>query len=179
MGLIIRPVQCDDLPRITAIYNHAISHGTASFEIDTLNERQMSDRIGRLVDGGFPVIVAHGDNTVFGYAYAGAYRSRPAYRYTVEDSIYLGADVQGRGIGLALLNDLIGRATRKGFRQMFAVIGDSANRPSIRIHEKAGFTHVGVFRHAGYKFGRWLDTVHMQRPLGAGATTPPDSDAAK
>jgi L-amino acid N-acyltransferase YncA len=126
-----------------------------------------------LLDGGFPYLVAEIDGALAGYAYAGPYRTRPAYRFTVEDSIYIDPAAQRRGVGRALLDRLIEEATRRGFRQMIAVIGDSRQTPSIELHRAAGFRMVGNFENVGYKFERWLDSVLMQRALGDGASTKP------
>jgi phosphinothricin acetyltransferase len=133
----------------------------------------MARRYEALRSGGYPYLVAQLEREIMGYAYAGPYRARPAYRWTVEDSIYIAPAAQRRGIGRALLDRLIAEADLGGFRQMLAVIGDSANVGSIELHRAAGFRLVGTFDNTGFKFGRWLDTVLMQRPLGTGATTPP------
>jgi L-amino acid N-acyltransferase YncA len=171
--LSLRPAAPDDIPAITRIYAEAVQHGTASFELDPPDEAEMARRQQALFDGGFPYFVAEIDGHVIGYAYAGPYRARPAYRFTVEDSIYIDPAAQGRGVGRALLARLIEEATRRGFRQMIAVIGDSAHQPSIALHRAAGFRMVGNFENVGYKFERWLDSVLMQRPLGDGARTKP------
>ena len=133
----------------------------------------MMRRMRALLDGGFPYLAAELDGDVVGYAYAGPYRTRPAYRFTVEDSIYVDPKAQGRGIGRGLLDRLIAESTNRGFRLMVAVIGDSAQTPSIELHRAAGFTMVGAFENIGFKFDRWLDSVLMQRALGEGATTKP------
>src|SRR5262249_21046441 len=122
---------------------------------------------------GFPYLVAEADGTVAGYAYAGPYRPRPAYRWSVEDSVYVAPALHRRGVGRALLDRLVTDAEQRGFRQMIAVIGDSAQAPSIELHRAAGFHHIGAIENVGYKFGRWLDTVLMQRALGLGASAPP------
>ncbi len=177
MSVVIRPVGDDDAQAITRIYDYAVRHGTASFETEPPDCAQMRRRIAHLVEAGYPFLVAQQNHTstVLGYAYAGPYRERSAYRYSLEDSVYLAPDAQKQGIGLKLLETLVARAQAAGFRQMFATIGDSANTASIRVHEKAGFYHIGTFRNAGYKFERWLDTVFMQRPLGLGSSCPPDT----
>ena len=162
-----------DLPAITRIYAHAVAYGTASFELEPPSEDEMTRRMRALLDGGFPYWIAELDGTVVGYAYAGPYRARPAYRFTVEDSIYVDPKAQGRGIGRALLDRLIADSTSRGFRLMIAVIGDSAQTPSIELHRAAGFKMVGTFENVGFKFDRWLDSVLMQRALGEGATTKP------
>ena len=134
----------------------------------------MARRQRTLVDGGYPYIVAEIDGTLAGYAYAGPYRPRPASRFSVEDSIYVDPNAQRRGVGRVLLEHLIEECERLGFRQMIAVIGDSAQAPSIELHRALGFRMIGAVENVGYKFGRWLDSVNMQRALGAGATTKPD-----
>jgi L-amino acid N-acyltransferase YncA len=169
----IRPAQPRDLAAITRIYDHAVRHGTASFEIEPPDEREMARRYEALRAGGYPYLVAELDGAIVGYAYAGPYRARAAYRWSVEDTIYVAPSSQRRGIGRALLERLIADAEAGGFRQMIAVIGDSANASSIELHRAAGFRMVGTFDNVGFKFGRWLDSVLMQRPLGTGATAMP------
>jgi L-amino acid N-acyltransferase YncA len=169
----IRPSQVSDLAAITWIYDHAVRHGTASFEIEPPDEREMARRYEALRAGGYPYLVAELNNEIMGYAYAGPHRARPAYRWSVEDSVYIAPASQRRGIGRALLERLIAEAEAGGFRQMIAVIGDSANAASIELHRTAGFRMVGTFDNVGFKFGRWLDSVLMQRTLGSGATTMP------
>ena len=169
----IRPAQPRDLAGITRIYDHAVRHGTASFEIEPPDEREMARRYEALRAGGYPYLVAELDGAIVGYAYAGPYRARAAYRWSVEDTIYVAPSSQRRGIGRALLERLIADAEAGGFRQMIAVIGDSANASSIELHRAAGFRMVGTFDNVGFKFGRWLDSVLMQRPLGTGATAMP------
>jgi L-amino acid N-acyltransferase YncA len=171
--IAIRPAALADIPAITRIYAHAVKHGTASFELEPPDEAEMTRRMQALLDGGFPYIVAENGSELAGYAYAGPYRTRPAYRFTVEDSIYVDPNAHRRGIGRVLLARLIEESERRGFRQMLAVIGDSANAPSIEVHRAAGFRMVGNFENVGFKFGRWLDSVLMQRDLGAGAKTLP------
>jgi phosphinothricin acetyltransferase len=153
---------------ITGIYAEAVRHGTASFEIDPPDSDEMLRRCRALASGGFPYLVAEGAGAVVGFAYAGPYRMRPAYRWTVEDSVYVAAPAQRRGVGRALLAALIAESEVKGFRQMIAVIGDSAQAPSMALHRAAGFRSVGTLESVGFKFGRWLDSVLMQRPLGPG-----------
>ena len=162
-----------DLAAVTAIYRHAVLHGSASFELAPPDEAEMARRHAAILAGGFPWLVARLDGRVAGFAYAGPYRQRPAYAATVENSVYVAPDLQGRGIGRALLAQLIGEAEDRGFRQMIAVIGDSANRASIGLHAALGFSHAGVLRSVGWKHGRWLDSVLMQRDLGAGDRQPP------
>jgi L-amino acid N-acyltransferase YncA len=170
----IRPATPADIPAITRIYAHAVKHGTASFELEPPDETEMARRQRTLVDRGYPYIVAEVDDALAGYAYAGPYRPRPAYRYSVEDSIYVDPNAQRRGVGRVLLEHLIEECERQGFRQMIAVIGDSAQTASIELHRALGFRMIGAVENVGYKFGRWLDSVNMQRALGAGATTKPD-----
>jgi len=169
----IRPAEPRDIAAITAIYDAAVRYGTASFEIDPPDDKEMRRRYEALRAGGYPYLVAEAGGMIMGYAYAGPYRDRPAYRWSIEDSVYIAQQSQRRGLGRALLARLIADAQKAGFRQMIAVIGDSANAASIELHRAAGFRMVGTFDHIGFKFGRWLDTVLMQRPLGQGATTPP------
>jgi len=176
----IRPAEPRDLGAITRIYDDAVRHGTASFEIEPPNEREMARRYEALRAGGYPYLVAELDGEIMGYAYAGPYHARPAYRWSVEDSIYVAPASQRRGIGRALLERLIAEAEMGGFRQMVAVIGDSANVASVELHRAAGFRMVGTFDNVGFKFGRWLDSVLMQRPLGPGATElPPAAPAVR
>jgi L-amino acid N-acyltransferase YncA len=169
----LRPATAADIPAITAIYRPAVLTGTASFELEPPAEDEMLRRFRAIVDGGYPYFVAELDGRVAGYAYAGAYRTRPAYRFTVENSVYIAPDAQGKGVGRALLAALIDTCTRQGFRLMVAVIGDSANFASIALHRRAGFTFCGTIHSVGYKFGRWLDSVIMQLPLGQGDTSAP------
>lgn len=169
----IRPTAEADLPSITAIYEHAVRFGTATFELIPPDLTEMTRRYRALIDGGFPHFVAVLDGRVAGYAYAGPYRPRPAYRFTVENSVYLDPAIHRRGIGLKLMERLIAECDRRGFRQMIAVIGDQANAGSIGLHRRCGFQMIGTLPNVGLKFGRWLDTVLMQRALGEGAATVP------
>ena len=153
----VRPATPSDIPAITRIYEHAVRHGTASFEYDPPNETEMARRQRALTDAGYPYLVAEIGGAVMGYAYAGPYRTRPAYRYTVENSIYIVPDAQRRGIGRALIDRLIAECEQRNYRLMIAVIGDSAQAPSIELHRAAGFTLVGTFEAVGYKFDRWLE----------------------
>jgi phosphinothricin acetyltransferase len=170
----IRPATEADLPTITKIYQHAVLHGTATFEIVPPDLAEMTRRFRTLTDGGFPYFAGVLDGRVGGYAYAGPYRARPAYRFTVENSIYLDPAIHRRGVGLVLLRQLIEECETRGYRQMIAVIGDSANAGSIGVHTACGFQMIGTHPNVGLKFGRWLDTVMMQLPLGEGATTLPE-----
>ena len=162
----LRPATTADIPAIAAIYRPAVLHGTASFELDPPGEEEMHRRFRAITDAGFPYIVAEIDGRVAGYAYANAYRTRPAYRFTVENSVYIAPDAQGKGIGRALLAALIETCTAQGFRLMVAIIGDSANFASINLHRRAGFKFCGTIHSVGYKFGLWLDSVIMELPLG-------------
>lgn len=173
--LELRACVPSDVREITEIYAHAVLHGTASFELSAPDSEEMARRQQDLLSHGYPYFVAVSGREVLGYAYAGPYRARPAYRHTVEDSVYVRPDAQRRGVGLALLQRLVQEAESRGFRQMVAVIGDSANRGSIRLHECVGFAHIGVLHSVGWKHGRWLDSVFMQRALGPGATTGPQT----
>jgi L-amino acid N-acyltransferase YncA len=171
--LDIRPTIAADLPAITDIYDHAVRHGTATFELIPPDLAEMTRRYGMLMEGGFPYFSAVLEGRVIGYAYAGAYRPRPAYRFTVENSVYLQPASHRRGVGLQLLQRLIAECEARGYRQMIAVIGDSANAGSIGVHTKCGFQMIGTHPDVGFKFGRWLDTVMMQRALGDGGRTLP------
>ena len=174
----IRPATEADLPLITAIYEQAVRFGTATFELEPPDLAEMTRRYRALSDGGFPYVVATVDGPVVGYAYAGPYRPRPAYRFTVENSVYLEPSTHRRGIGLKLLQRLIADCKGRGFRQMIAVIGDSANAGSVGVHTRAGFSMIGTHPNVGFKFGRWLDTVMMQLALGEGAATVPADEPA-
>jgi L-amino acid N-acyltransferase YncA len=172
-SLEIRPTVAADLPFITGIYEHAVLYGTATFELTAPDLAEMTRRFEALMDGGYPYLVAVRDDRVVGYAYAGPYRPRPAYRFTVENSVYLEPAIHRRGIGLQLMRRLIEECEARGFRQMIAVSGDSANAGSIGVHTRCGFQMIGTHPSVGFKFGRWLDTVMMQRSLGEGAGTVP------
>ncbi len=172
-SLEIRPAIAANLPSITEIYADAVRVGTATFELVPPDLAEMTRRFQALTDSGFPYLVAMLDGHVAGYAYAGPYRPRPAYRFTVENSVYLRPAVHRRGVGRQLLQRLIAECETRGFRQMIAVIGDSANAASIGVHAACGFQMVGTHPNVGLKFGRWLDTVMMQRELGEGAGTVP------
>ena len=169
----IRPATADDIPAITEIYAHAVNFGTASFELEPPTQDEMLARWQALAGGNFPYLVADADGMIAGYAYAGPYRTRPAYRFTVEDSVYVNPQAHRQGVGRTLLDRLIVESEKRGFRQMIAVIGDSAQTPSIELHRAAGFRMIGTIENVGYKFGRWLDSVLMQRRVGAGSTTLP------
>ena len=170
---VIRAARPADIAAITRIYAQVVEHGTATFEIEPPTEAEMARRQRGLLADGYPFLVAEVDDLVAGYAYAGSYRARPAYHWCVEDSIYLAPQFRRQNLGTALLTRLVKDAAARGFRQMIAVIGDSAQIPSIAVHARVGFAHIGSLRSVGFKHGRWLDTVLMQRPLGCGDQTPP------
>jgi L-amino acid N-acyltransferase YncA len=171
-GVALRAATEADMGAIVAIYAHHVQSGTATFEIDPPDTSEMTGRWRDVIDRGLPYLVATRGEEIVAYAYAGPHRPRPAYRFTVEDSIYVRADCAGQGIGSALLTALIAASESAGARQMVAVIGDAANAASIRVHAAAGFEHAGVLRSVGWKFGRWLDVVLMQRALGPGGARP-------
>jgi phosphinothricin acetyltransferase len=171
--LTIRPSTADDLTAITAIYARNVAHGTGTFELDAPDAAETARRRDDVLAKGLPWLVAELDGCVVGYAYANHFRPRPAYRFCVEDSIYLDPSAQGRGVGRLLLAELMARCQASGARQMLAVIGDSANAGSIGVHRALGFAPVGLLRDSGWKFERWLDVVLMQRALGLGASTAP------
>ena len=173
--LLLRPTGEADIPAIAAIYAEAVLHGTASYEIDPPSEAEMAGRWRELAGRGFPHMVALREEIVLGYAYAGPYRPRPAYRYLVEDSVYVAPAARGSGVGRALLRAIIAGSKERGFRQIIAVIGGGTEHPaSIGLHLSLGFRQIGVIEGSGFKHGRWLDTVLMQRALGSGNSTPPD-----
>jgi L-amino acid N-acyltransferase YncA len=172
-GISLRPSQDRDLAAITAIYHRHVLTGVASFEEEPPDLCEMAHRRGKILARGLPYLVAEQSGRVLGYCYASLYRTRSAYRFAVEDSIYIDGSELGRGIGRALLSDLIDRCTAQGYRQMVAVIGGSDQWPSIRLHTALGFARVGVLSAIGFKFGAWVDTVLMQRALGDGAGTLP------
>ena len=165
-GVIVRASTEADVARCAEIYGHHVLYGTASFEIDPPDLAEMKKRRAAVLDLGLPHLVAERHGRVMGYAYAGNWRPRPAYKYSVEDSVYIDHEAVGQGIGKALLPVLIAECTRLGKKQMVAVIGDSAQTPSIRLHAACGFEMVGTLRNIGFKFDRWLDSVLMQRALG-------------
>jgi phosphinothricin acetyltransferase len=161
----IRGANNSDIPAITEIYGHHVLHGTASFEIDPPSREEMRRRMLDVMGRGLPYFVALSGDTVVGFSYAAMYRTRVAYRFTLEDSVYTHHDYVGRGAGGALLSELIKACKLWGCRQLVAVIGDSENTASIRLHEKLGFQPAGVLKNVGFKFDRWLDSVFMQLPL--------------
>jgi L-amino acid N-acyltransferase YncA len=175
----LRPSLPADLPAITAIYAHHVLHGTGTFELEAPDEAEMARRHADVTGKGLPWLVAEEGGTVLGYAYANHFRPRRAYRFCLEDSIYLAPAAQGRGVGRLLLAELMARCEALGARQMLAVIGDAANAGSIGVHRALGFEHTGVLKASGWKFGRWLDVILMQKALGPGASSDPaGSDSA-
>jgi len=178
MAVTLRSSQDDDLAQITAIYAQHVLTGLASFEEQPPELTEMAARRAAVLARGLPYLVAVEDERVLGYAYAGPYRTRPAYRFTLEDSIYMDPGAGRRGVGTQLLSALIDDCARQGYRQMVAVIGDSDNQASIALHRKLGFQMTGVLRAVGFKFGRWVDSVLMQRALGPGHNTLPEAPAA-
>ena len=169
----IRNARPGDIAAITGIYAHAVTHGTASFELEAPDEGEMARRQSALLARRFPYIVAELNGAIAGYAYAGPYRDRRAYDWCIEDSIYIAPELHRRGIGRLLLMRLIAESEALGFRQMIGVIGDSANTASVAVHAACGFRLIGAFQSIGFKHGRWLDTVLMQRALGSGDALPP------
>ncbi|WP_374674697.1 N-acetyltransferase family protein [Ideonella sp.] len=172
--MLIRPSDDADLDAITAIYADAVLTGTGTFELEPPDTAEMARRRADVLSKGVPWLVAEADGQVLGYAYANHFRPRLAYRFCLEDSIYLHREARGRGVGTLLLAELLARCEAAGARQMLAVIGDSQNAGSIGVHRRLGFEHTGVMKSAGWKFERWLDVVIMQRTLGPGDTLPPE-----
>lgn len=177
-AFLIRPSTSDDVPAIAETYAWNVLHGTGTFELEPPSHDEMARRRDDVLGKGLPWLVAERDGAVLGYAYANPFRPRLAYRFALEDSVYLAPQVQGQGLGTLLLGELIARCTALGARQMFAVIGDSANLGSIGVHRRCGFHEVGVMRAAGWKFDRWLDVVILQRQLGLGDSAAPVEYAA-
>jgi len=176
---LIRPSRDEDVGAIAAIYAHHVLHGVASFEEVPPGVEEIARRRAEIVSRGLPYLVAEradgaSGRRIVGYCYAGLFRPRAAYRFTLEDSIYVDAAEVGRGIGRALLEPLLSLASELGYRQMVAVVGGQETIPSIRLHEALGFTHAGILPAVGFKFGRWIDIVLMQRALGPGAASLPD-----
>lgn len=172
--MALRPAAPADIPAIHAIYAYHVLNGLASFEEVPPSQDELLSRYRDVTGRALPYIVAAFGGTIAGYGYCALYRARSAYRYALEDSVYVRHDMQGRGVGAALLAELIRRCETLGYRQLIAVIGDSAHAASIGLHASQGFLRVGTLRAVGYKFGRWIDSVIMQRPLGSGDATPPE-----
>jgi L-amino acid N-acyltransferase YncA len=173
MHFTIRPAETGDVPSIAAIYGESVLNGTASFELAPPSAQEMARRFAALRQAGYPYFAAVSGSTPVGYAYGGPYRPRPGYNNTIEDSVYVAPEAQGHGIGRALLAALIERCTSDGFRQMIAVIGDTGNTASINLHRSFGFISIGTLAAVGWKHGRWIDSVLMQRRLGPGEAEPP------
>ncbi len=173
MALAVRDAAEVDIPAIAAIYAAEVRDFVNTYEYDAPDAAEMLRRMRAVLDGGYPYLAAELDGDVVGYAYAGSFRSRAAYRWVVENSVYVAAGAQGRGVGAALLQALIDACEARGFRQMIAVIGEPTNAASIKLHERFGFRHVGTFPGIAWKQQRWLDTVFMQRALGKGNAAPP------
>lgn len=162
--VLIRPFAWSDVPAITATYRHYVEHSTATFDLDPPGETFMADKMGHIVDLGHPVVVAEAGGAFLGYAYASVYRPRPAYRFTGENTVYCAPEATGRGVGRALMDEVLVRAKSFGFRQMIAVI-TAESAASIKLHAHLGFREVGRYEAVGFKFDRWLDIVHMQKAL--------------
>lgn len=175
---LIRPSREADLATITRIYGHHVLHGTGTFETTPPSLAEMTGRRADVLGKGLPWLVVEDGGEVLGYAYGNWFKPRPAYRYSVEDSIYLAPEAVGKGLGRALMAEFLATLERGGVRKVMAVIGDSANAGSIGLHEAMGFERAGVIASCGWKFGRWLDIVLMQRSLGAGDSTPPETNGA-
>ena len=176
--LTLRPSSDADVPAITAIYAHHVTHGTGTFETTPPGESEMAARRADVLAKGLPHIVAELDGRVLGFAYCQWFKPRPAYRFSAEDSIYLDPDAAGQRIGNKLLTELARRAEAAGVRKLIAVIGDSDNARSIGVHRAVGFRHVGTIESCGWKFGRWLDIVLMDKFIGEGNRTPPERETA-
>lgn len=170
----LRDAVAADMPAVRAIYAHHVLHGTGSYEYDPPDLPEMETRWRKIVALGLPWVVAEGaDGGLLGYAYAGLFHGRIGWRFVVEDSVYIHPDHTGRGLGELLLHEVLDRCQTLGYRQMMGVVGDGENHGSIRLHEKLGFTRIGTAKDTGWKFGRWLDTVYMQKTLGPGGSEPP------
>jgi len=172
---LIRPSQAEDIPAIAAIYAHHVLHGTGTFEIDPPSPNDMAQRRLDVLAKGLPYLVAAKGDQVMGFAYCNWFKPRPAYRFSAEDSIYLADEAKGLGLGRALLAELMTQAEKAGVRKLIAVIGDSANHGSIGVHRSAGFSMVGVLKSCGWKFDQWLDVVMMDKALGLGDTSAPQT----
>ena len=175
---LIRPSSDADLPAITAIYAHHVLHGTGSFETEPPSVADMMARRADVLSKGLPYLVVEQEGKIAGFAYGNWFKPRPAYQYSVEDSIYMAPDLQGKGLGRALLTELMARFEAVGIRKVMAIIGDSTNTGSVGIHLALGFTQVGIVDSCGWKFGAWRDIVIMQKTIGLGDTQPPDKPAA-
>ena len=177
--MIIRAATAADAEALAAIYGHHVLHGFGTFEEDPPSPAEMESRRAAIVERGLPYLVAEEDGRVLGFAYAGPFRPRQAYRYTLEDSVYIAPEAVGKGVGRAVLSAVIAECEALGIRQLVAVIGDSGNAASIGLHRSLGFTDAGVGRSFGFKHGRWVDIVWMQKPLNGGDESAPDTPGAK
>ena len=175
---LIRPSRDEDMPALTAIYAHHVLHGTGTFETEPPDIAEMSARRADVLLKRLPYLVAEENGEIAGFAYGNWFKSRPAYRYSVEDSIYLAAGLHRKGLGRALLAELVVRCEAVGIRKMMAIVGDSANLASIGVHLALGYNEVARIESCGWKFGQWRDIVILQKNLGAGNTTPPDDTGA-
>jgi phosphinothricin acetyltransferase len=175
----LRPATPADAAALAAIYGHHVVHGLGTFDLTPPTPAAMAERMQGIVAHGLPYLVAEFDGRIAGYAYAGAFRPRAGYRFTVEDSVYIAPDFVGRGLGKELLSRIIADCEAMGLRQIIACIGDSGNAASIGLHTSLGFRHSGTVEAAGFKHGRWVDIVFMRRALGAGEQTPPVGDGLK
>lgn len=173
----IRPSRDEDIPAITAIYAHHVLNGTGTFETTPPPEAEMAARRADVLGKGLPYLVAEEDGRLLGFAYCQWFKPRPAYRFSAEDSIYMHPDARGKGLGKLLLSQLAAQAEAAGIRKLIAVIGDSSNAGSIGVHKAQGFSQVGIFKSCGWKFGRWLDIVLMEKFIGAGDGKPPETTA--
>lgn len=177
--MIIREATSRDAEALAAIYGHHVLHGLGTFEEDPPSPAEMERRRAVIADLGLPYVVAEEDGRVLGFAYAGPFRPRPAYRYTLEDSVYIAPDAIGKGVGRAVLSAVIAACEALGVRQLVAVIGDSGNAASVGLHTSLGFRRQGVGESFGFKFGRWVDIVWMQKSLNGGDQTPPDGPGVR
>jgi L-amino acid N-acyltransferase YncA len=178
--IIVRPSKAGDVAAIAEIYGHHVLNGLASFELMAPSVDEIAKRRADVIGRNFPYLVGEVDGKVVGYAYASLYRTRPAYRFTLEDSVYIHKDFTGRGVGKLLLVALIEACEKAGCRQLVAVIGDSANKGSVSLHAACGFKRTGTLKAVGFKFGRWVDSVIMQLAIGEGARTlPPESNGSR
>jgi phosphinothricin acetyltransferase len=177
--MIVRAANEADADALAAVYGDAVLHGFGTFEEEPPSPAEMDARRRAVQDRGLPYLVADDGGRVLGFAYAGPFRPRAAYRYTLEDSVYVGPDAKGKGVGRALLSAVIEACEGLGVRQLIAVIGDSGNSASVGLHTALGFERTGVSKSVGFKHGRWVDIVHMQKALNGGDTAAPDSPGIK
>jgi len=173
-SITIRASRDEDVPAVCAIYAHHVLHGTGSFETDPPTPADMAARRADVLSKNLPYIVAEQDGKILGFAYCNWFKPRPAYRFSAEDSIYIADEARGQGLGALLLKELEAQAEAAGVRKLIAVIGDSANAGSVGVHRKQGFSHVGVIKDCGWKFGEWRDIVLMEKVIGAGSSTRPE-----